>query len=109
MKLDDIDNKVHLFSFRDNALDVYTYPILCTLSDLKNFLSVRLECDYDVFPEFFKYPDQYSLYDCGTYEPVLLDGSNNPYCAYPRPRFIGRLVDFRGDIDGKSSSTNKDL
>lgn len=107
--MDDIDNKVHLFSIRDNALDVYTYPVMCTLSDLKNFLSARLESDYSVFPEFFKYPDQYSLYDCGTYEPVLSDGFNNPYCAYSCPRFIGRLIDFRGDTDGKSSSSNKDL
>lgn len=109
MRVYDIDNKVHLFSVRDNALDVYTYPILCTLSDLKNFLSARLECDFNVFPEFFKYPDQYSVYDCGTYESVLPDGSNNPYCAYSRPRFIGRLIDFRGDTDGKSSSSDKDL
>ncbi len=108
MKLNDID-KVHLFSVRDNALDVYSYPILCTLSDLKNFLSARLECDYNVFPEFFKYPYQYSVYDCGTYEPVLPDGFNNPYCSHSRPRFIGRLIDFRGDTDGKSTSTNKDI
>ena len=109
MKLNDFDDKVHLFSIRDNALDVFSYPLMSTYSDLTKFLSARLECDYNVFPEFFKYPDQYSLYDCGTYEPVLPDGSNNPYCAYSRPRFIGRLIDFRGDIDGKSSSTNKDL
>lgn len=107
--MNDIDNKVHLYSLRDNALDVYSYPIMSTFSDLKNFLSARMECDYSVFPEFFKYPDQYSVYDCGTYEPVLPDGSNNPYNTYPRPRFIGRLIDFRGDNDGKSTSTNKDI
>ena len=108
--MDDIDNKVHLYSIRDNALDVYTYPIMCTLSDLKNFLTARLECDYGVFPDFFKYPDQYSVYDCGTYEPVLPDSSNNPYCAYSRPCFISRLIDFRGDDkDGKSTSTDKDI
>lgn len=109
MKLNDFADKVHLFSIRDNALDVFTYPVLSTYPDLKNFLSARLESDRFVLPEFFKYPDQYSLYDCGTYEPVLPDGSNNPYCAHPRPRFVGRLIDFRGDIDGKSSSPNKDL
>ena len=107
--MNDIDNKVHLFSIRDNALDVFAYPVMSTLFDLKKFLSVRMECDYDVFPEFFKYPDQYSVYDCGTYEPVLPDGSNNPYCSYSRPRFIGRLIDFRGDTDGKISSSDKDL
>lgn len=109
MKVNDIDNKIHLYSIRDNALDVYSYPIMCTLSDLKNFLSARLECDYNVFPEFFKYPEQYSVHDCGTYEPVLPDGFNSPYNSYSRPRFIGRLIDFRGDTDGKSSSTDKDL
>lgn len=109
MKVNDIDNKVHLFSVRDNALDVYTYPIMCTLSDLKKFLSARLECDYNVFPEFFKYPEQYSVFDCGTYEPIILDGSNNPFNHYSSPRFLGRLVDFRGDEDGKSPSTDKDI
>lgn len=107
--MNDIDNKVHLYSIRDNALDVYTFPFMCTLSDLKNFLAARVECDYSVFPEFFKYPDQYSVYDCGTYESVLPDGSNNPYCSYSRPRFIGRLIDFRGDTDGKGTSTNKNI
>ena len=57
MRVNDFDNKVHLFSIRDNALDVFTYPIMCTLSDLKVFLSARMECDYSVFPEFLKYPD----------------------------------------------------
>ena len=109
MKLNDFDDKVHLFSIRNNALDVFVYPIMSTRYDLKNFLSSRLECDYNVFPEFFKYPYEYSLYDCGTYEPVLPDGLNNPYNPYPRPRFISRLIDFRGDTDGKSTSTNKDL
>ncbi len=104
-----IDNEVHLFSIRDNALDVYTYPIMCTLSDLKKFLSVSMEVDVNVFPEFFKYPDQYSVYDCGTYEPVLPNGVDNPFNSYPRPCFVGRLIDFRGDVNGKSTSTNKDL
>lgn len=108
--MNDVDTEVHLFSIHDNALDVYSYPIMSTFSDLKNFLSVRMECDSNVFPEFFKYPDQYSVYDCGTYEPVLPDGSNNPFCAYSRPRFLGRLIDFRGDIEnGKSTSTDKDI
>ncbi len=107
--MNDIDNKVHLYSIRDNALDVYTYPVMCTLSDLKKFLSARLECDYSVFPEFFKYPEQYSVHDCGTYEPVLPDGSNCPYNSYSRPRFVGRLIDFRGDSDGKSTSSDKDI
>ena len=109
MKLNDFDDQVHLFSIRDNALDVFVYPIMSTSYDLNKFLCSRLECEYNVLPEFFKYPDQYSLYDCGTYEPVLPDSSNNPYCAYSRPRFVGRLIDFRGDIDGKGTSTNKDL
>lgn len=110
MKVNDIDNQVHLYSIRDNAIDVFTYPIMCTLSDLKKFLSARLECDYNVFPDFFKYPDQYSVFDCGTYEPVLPDSSDNPYCSYSRPRFISRLNDFIGDDkDGKSASTDKDI
>lgn len=110
MRVNDIDNQVHLYSIRDNALDVFTYPIMCTLSDLKKFLSAKLECDYNVFPEFFKYPDQYSVFDCGTYEPVLPDSSDNPYCSYSRPRFISRLTDFIGDDDnGKSASTDKDI
>lgn len=108
--MNDVDTEVHLFSIHDNALDVYSYPIMSTFSDLKNFLSARMECDYSVFPEFFKYPDQYSVYDCGTYEPVLPDSSNNPYNSYSRPRFVGRLIDFRGDIkDGKSTSTDKNI
>ena len=110
MKVNDIDNQVHLYSIRDNALDVFTYPIMCTLSDLKKFLSAKMECDYNVFPDFFKYPDQYSVFDCGTYEPVLPDSSDNPYCSYSRPRFISRLTDFIGDDnDGKSASTDKDI
>lgn len=110
MKVNDIDNQVHLYSIRDNALDVFTYPIMCTLSDLKKFLSAKMECDYSVFPDFFKYPDQYSVFDCGTYEPVLPDSSDNPYCSYSRPRFISRLTDFIGDDkDGKSASTDKDI
>lgn len=110
MRVNDIDNQVHLYSIRDNALDVFTYPIMCTLSDLKKFLSAKLECDYNVFPEFFKYPDQYSVFDCGTYEPVLPDSSDNPYCSYSRPRFISRLTDFIGDDDNvKSASTDKDI
>ena len=44
--MNDVDSKVHLFSIRDNALDVYTYPLMCTFYDLKNFLSARLEYDY---------------------------------------------------------------
>lgn len=108
--MNDVDTEVHLYSIRDNALDVYPYPLMCTFSDLKKFLSARLECDYSVFPEFFKYPDQYSVYDCGTYGPVLPDSSNNPYNAYPRARFVGRLIDFRGgDDNGKSTSTDKDI
>lgn len=104
-----IDNEVHLFSIRDNALDVYTYPIMCTLSDLRNFLSARLECDYSVFPDFLKYPEQYSVFDCGTYEPVTSDDSVNPYNNYSRPRFLKRVVDFRGEENGKSTSTDKDI
>lgn len=107
--MNDVDIEVHLYSIRDDALDVYTYPVMCTLSDLKKFLSARLECDYSVFPEFFKYPEQYGVYDCGTYEPLLPVGSNSPYNTYPHPRFIGRLIDFRGGNDGKSTSTNKDI
>lgn len=107
--MNDVDTEVHLYSIRDNALDVYPYPLMCTFSDLKKFLSARLECDYNVFPEFFKYPEQYSVYDCGTYDAVLLDSANNPYDTYPRPRFIGRLIDFRGDNDGKSASTDKNI
>lgn len=108
--MNDVDTEVHLYSIHDNALDVYSYPIMSTLSDLKKFLSARMECDYNVFPEFFKYPDQYSVYDCGTYEPLLSDSSNNPYRAYSRPCFLGRLIDFRGDIEnGKSASTDKDI
>lgn len=107
--MNDFDDKVHLFSIRNDALGVFAYPIMSTRYDLKNFLSARLECDYNVFPEFFKYPDEYSLYDCGTYEPLLPDGSNSPYCPYSCPCFLGRLIDFRGDTDGKSTSTNKDL
>lgn len=107
--MNDIDNKVHLFSIRDNALDVFVYPILCTLSDLSNFLSARLEVDSSVFPDFFKYPEQYSVFDCGTYEPITSDDSVNPYCNYSRPRFLKRVIDFRGDTDGKSTSTDKDI
>ncbi len=108
--MNDVDTEVHLYSIRDNALDVYPYPLMCTLSDLKKFLSARLECDYNVFPEFFKYPDQYSVYDCGTYVPVLSDSANNPYSSYPRSRFVGRLIDFRGgDDNGKSASTDKNI
>ncbi len=97
---------VHLFSIRDNALDVYTYPLLCTLSDLRKFLSVRLEVVIDEsFPEFFKYPDQYCIVDCGTYEPLLPDGSNCPYRVDSRPRVLGLVSDFRGGVpDGESSS-----
>lgn len=107
--MNDIDNKVHLFSIRDNALDVYTYPILSTYDDLDNFLSARLECDYNGFPDFFKYPEQYSVFDCGTYEPIDVDDSVNPYHNYSRPRFLKRVIDFRGDNDGKSTSTDKDI
>lgn len=110
MKVNDVDTEVHLYSIRDNALDVYPYPLMCTFSDLKKFLSARLECDYNVFPEFFKYPDQHSVYDCGTYDPLLSDSSNSPYNIYPRPKFIGRLIDFRGGNDnGESASTDKNL
>lgn len=103
--------KVHLFSIRDNALDVYTYPILCTMSDLRKFLSVRLEVVTDEsVPEFFKYPDQYSVVDCGTYEPVLPDGSMCPYCVSSCPRVLGLVSDFKGGFsDGKGTSTNKDI
>ncbi len=107
--MNDVDSKVHLFSIRDNALDVYTYPLMCTFYDLSNFLSARLECDYDVFPDFLKYPEQYSVFDCGTYEPVTSNGSFNPYCNYSRPRFLKRVIDFRGDNDGKSTSTDKNI
>ena len=108
--MNDVDTEVHLFSIHDDALDVYSYPVMSTFSDLKNFLSARMECDYSVFPEFFKYPDQYSVYDCGTYDALLSNGSNNPYNAYSHPRFVGRLIDFRGgDDNGKSASTNKDI
>lgn len=96
---------VHLFSIRDNALDVFTYPILCTMSDLRRFLSVRLEVVHESVPEFFKYPDQYSVIDCGTYEPVLSDGSNCPYCVNSCPRVLGLVSDFKGGFsDGKSPS-----
>lgn len=107
--MNDIDNKVHLFSIRDNALNVYTYPLICTFDDLVNFLSARLECDYNGFPDFFKYPEQYSVFDCGTYEPIDVDDSVNPYHNYSRPRFLKRVIDFRGDTDGKSASTNKNI
>lgn len=107
--MNDIDNKVHLFSIRDNALDVYTYPLICTFDDLVNFLSARLECDYNGFPDFFKYPEQYSVFDCGTYEPIDVDNSVNPYHNYSRPRFLKRVIDFRGDTDGKSASTDKNI
>ncbi len=107
--MNDIDNKVHLFSIRDNALDVYTYPLICTFDDLKEFLSARLECDYNGFPDFFKYPEQYSVFDCGTYEPIDVDDSVNPYHNYSRPRFLKRVIDFRGDTDGKSTSTDKNI
>lgn len=98
--------KVHLFSIRDNALDVHTYPILCTLSDLRKFLSVRLEVVVsESFPAFFKYPDQYSVVDCGTFEPVLPDGSNCPYCVDSCPRVLGLVSDFKGGFShGESSS-----
>lgn len=107
--MNDIDNKVHLFSIRDNALDVYIYPLICTFDDLVNFLSARLECDYNGFPDFFKYPEQYSVFDCGTYEPIDVDDSVNPYHNYSRPRFLKRVIDFRGDTDGKSASTDKNI
>ena len=107
--MNDFDDKVHLFSIRDNALDVFTYPIMCTYLDLINFLSARLECDYSVFPDFFKYPEQYSVFDCGTYEPVTSDDSVNPYDNYSRPRFLKRVIDFRGEKDGKSTSTDTDF
>lgn len=107
--MSDIDNEVHLFAIRDNALDAYTYPFMATFPDLKNFLSAQLECDYSVFPEFFKYPEQYSVFDCGTYVPIVTDGSCNPFRNYSSPRFLKRVIDFRGDTDGKSTSTNKDI
>ncbi len=107
------DTDIHLYSIRDNALDAFVYPLLCTFSDLKKFLSSRLECVPDEsFPQFFQYPNQYGVFDCGTYKPVLPDGSNNPYNTYPRPRFLGRVSDFRyeGDVsDGKSPSSDKDI
>lgn len=104
--MSDIDNEVHLFAIRDNALDAYTYPLICTFDDLVNFLSARLECDYSVFPDFLKYPEQYSVFDCGTYVPVNVDDSVNPYHNYSRPRFLKRVIDFRGDTDGKSTSAD---
>lgn len=107
--MNDIDNKVHLFSIRDNALDVYIYPLICTYDDLVNFLSARLECDYSGFPDFFKYPEQYSVFDCGTYSPIVADGSGNPFRNYVSPRFLKRVIDFRGDTDGKSASTDKNI
>lgn len=94
--MNDVDTEVHLYSIRDNALDVYTYPLICTFSDLKNFLSARLECDYSVFPEFFKYPEQYSVFDCGTYSPIVADGSGNPFRNYVSPRFLKRSRPARG-------------
>ena len=107
--MSDIDNEVHLFAIRDNALDVYSYPFMATFSDLKNFLSAQLECDFSVFPEFFKYPEQYSVFDCGTYVPIVTDGSGNPFRNYSRPRFLKRVIDFRGDTDGKSASADKNI
>ena len=105
----DIDNKIHLFAIHEDSLDVFSYPFMSTLSDLKDFISGMMECDSNV-PVFFKYPVGYSLYDCGTYEPVLSDGSNSPYNCYSRPRLVGRLIDFkRGDKDGKGECTNKNL
>lgn len=109
MNVSDIDNEVHLFAIRDNVLDTYTYPFLSTFSDLRKFLSARLECDYCEFPEFLKYPEQYSVFDCGTYVPIVTDGSNNPFSNYPCPRFLKRVIDFRGDSDGKSTSSDKNI
>lgn len=104
--MNDEEYTIHLFSIRDNALDVHTYPLLCTMSDLRKFLSVRLEVVIDEsVPEFFKYPDQYCVIDCGTYEPVLSDGFNCPYCVNSCPRVLGLVSDFKGGVsDGKSSS-----
>ncbi len=108
--MNDVDTEIHLYSIRDNALDVFIYPLICTFSDLKYFLSARLECDYSVFPEFFKYPEQYSVFDCGTYVPIVADGSSNPFRNYSSPRFLKRVIDFRGEVkDGKSTSTDKNL
>lgn len=106
-----IDNKVHLFAIHDDTIDVFAYPFLSTFDDLESyFLSVGMECSSNV-PVYFKFPAGHSLYDCGTYEPLLSDGSDSPYCNYPRPRFISRLTDFlRGDKDnGKSTSSDKNL
>lgn len=106
-----IDNKVHLFAIHDDSVDVFCYPFISTFEHLEEyFLSVGMESDSYV-PVYFKFPASHSLYDCGTYEPLLLNGSNSPYCNYPRPRFISRLTDFlRGDKDnGKSTSSDKNL
>lgn len=105
----DIDNKVHLFAIRENALDVYPYPFLSTFNDLKKFLSSEVECD-GLVQMFFRYPNDYCVFDCGTYEPLLLDSSNNPFNPYSRPRLVGRVIDFRGgDNDGKSECTDKNI
>lgn len=106
----DFDNKIHLFAIREDSIDVFAYPFLSTFDDLEDyFLSVGMESGFNV-PVYFKFPASYSLYDCGTYEPVLLDGSNSPYRNYSRPRFVSRLIDFkRGDKDGKSECSDKNL
>lgn len=107
--------EIRLFAIYDNQLDTFVFPFVSTYDDICTYLSATInfsrsqrakisEEEFNV-PIYAKYPDDYSIYDCGSWRRECAVSDGNPFGILDRPRFLSRLSAFGGESHGEAKNS----
>lgn len=105
--------EIRLFAIYDNQLDTFVFPFISTYDDICTYLSAAIfaskriktnEEDFNV-PIYVQYPDDYSIFDCGSWRRECSISDGNPFSVLDGPRFLSRLSAFGGESHGEDKNS----